>query len=178
MITFKTGNLFDSKCDTLVNTVNCVGVMGKGIALQFKEKYPHMFAEYKNVCAGKSYMGVGKLEKGGDLWLFSLSNYFPMFNFTPEPIKILCFATKEHWKNPSKIEWIERGLKTFSEYHEFKDEYDYHGYSGYFYEYLRIKSIAFPKLGCNNGGLDWENQVKPLMIKYLENLPIEIEIYE
>ena len=178
MIEFKKGDLFNSRCDTLVNTVNCVGVMGKGIALQFKEKYPHMFTEYKRVCSGNNYKGIGKLKEGGDLWVFSLSNYFPMFSLYPEPIKILCFATKEHWRNNSKIEWIERGLKTFSEYHKFENDNDYHGYSGYFYEYLGIKSIAWPKLGCNNGGLDWKTQVKPLMIKYLDPLPIKCEIYE
>jgi len=157
MIIIKNGDLFTSNCECLVNTVNCVGVMGKGIALQFKEKYPHMFTVYQTACK------TGQLSEGGDLWLFALSQYLPfgdlMFSNYP---KILCFATKEHWKNPSKIEWIERGLKRLV------DNFDKY----------KFKSIAFPKLGCNNGGLNYENQVKPLMIKYLSQLPCKVEIYE
>lgn len=156
MIKFIKGNLFDSKCRCLVNTVNCVGVMGKGIALQFKEKYPHMFTCYKTACS------KGKLKTGGDLWMFDLGEFFPFGDIMTNYPKILCFATKEHWRNPSRIEWIERGLKTFT--------YAYHS--------LGITSVAFPKLGCNNGQLNWEKEVKPLMIKYLNDLPIEIEIYE
>lgn len=157
MLEIKKGDLFNSKCECLVNTVNCVGVMGKGIALQFKEKYPHMFTVYKQACK------KGQLKNGGDLWLFSLGSFLPFgdFVFTNYP-KILCFATKEDWRNPSKLEWIETGLKNFSN----------------IYKSLGIKSIAFPKLGCNNGGLNWEKEVKPLMIKYLSPLTIKVEIYE
>jgi O-acetyl-ADP-ribose deacetylase (regulator of RNase III) len=157
MINFKKGNLFDSKCTTLVNTVNCVGVMGKGIALQFKTKYPHMFTSYKNACS------KGQLKNGGDIWIFDMFEFLPFKEIISNYPKILCFATKEHWRNPSKIEWIEKGLKTFVEN----------------YKKWNISSIAFPKLGCTNGGLNWEKDVKPLMIKYLDNLEnIKIEIYE
>ena len=149
MIEWKTGNLFDSKCQTLVNTVNCKGVMGAGIAKQFKQLYPDMFDEYKLAC--KKY----ELNKGGDLWVY---NYIDLY----KPKKILCFATKESWQYPSKIEWIERGLKIFVNT----------------YKAFGITSIAFPKLGCTNGKLDWETQVKPLMIKYLDPLNITCEIYE
>lgn len=149
MIVFKKGNLFDSECQTLVNTVNCVGVMGAGIALQFKQKFPDMFNEYKLACKH------GLLSLGGDLWIY---DYMDLY----KPKKILCFATKEHWQYPSKLEWIERGLKTFV----------------YGYESLKIISIAWPKLGCNNGKLNWEHDVKPLMIKYLDPLNIICEIYE
>ena len=152
MIEFKTGNLFNSECQTLVNTVNCVGVMGKGIALEFKKLYPKMFEYYKFACEPGEYRC---LEYGGDLMLYTYTDLFA-------DRKILCFATKEHWRNHSKIEWIERGLKRFIED----------------YKYWNITSIAFPKLGCNNGGLNWEKDVKPLMIKYLEPLDIICEIYE
>ena len=156
MIIWKTGDLFQSKCQTLVNTVNCVGVMGKGIALQFKEKYPHMFTMYKVICAN------GILSKGGDIWMFSFENIIPFPDIITNQPNILCFATKEDWRNPSKLEWIERGLKNLVEN----------------YESFNIKSIAFPKLGCNNGRLNWEKEVKPLMIEYLSRLPIKVEIYE
>jgi O-acetyl-ADP-ribose deacetylase (regulator of RNase III) len=149
MITFKNGNLFDSNCQTLVNTVNCKGVMGAGIALQFKEKFPKMFNDYKIACK------YGVISSGGDIWTWTNND---MFNYK----KILCFATKENWKYPSKLEWIERGLKTFT----------------YGYKSLGITSIAWPKLGCNNGKLNWEHDVKPLMIQYLQPLNINCEIYE
>ena len=152
MIVFKKGNLFDSECQTLVNTVNCVGVMGAGIAKQFKQKFPNMFNEYKLACKPGEYRC---LEHGGDIWIYNYIEYF-------KHKKILCFATKENWMYPSKIEWIERGLKRFVED----------------YKYWEIESIAWPKLGCTNGKLNWEKQVKPLMVKYLDDLDIINEIYE
>lgn len=148
MIIFKRGNLFDSECQTLVNTVNRNGIMGKGIALQFKQRYPEMFDEYKLAC------NLNQIHIGGDIMLY---NYIDLYN----PKKILCFATKEDWWNPSKLVWIERGLKTFVQ----------------IYKAFGITSIAWPKLGCANGKLDWENEVKPLMIKYLNDTYIINEIY-
>ena len=149
MIIFKKGNIFDSECQTLVNTVNCEGVMGAGIAKQFKQKYPEMFNEYKLACKN------GILSCGGDIWIY---DYIDMY----KPKKILCFATKEYWYYPSKIEWIERGLQKFVKNYKKWD----------------ITSIAWPKLGCTNGKLDWETQVKPLMVKYLDDIDIINEIYE
>lgn len=152
MIIFKTGNLFDSGCQTLVNTVNCDGIMGKGIAKQFKQKFPDMFEKYKVACIPGQHRC---LEFGGDLMIYT---YIDLFGER----KILNFATKEHWYYPSKVEWIKRGLKTFVDN----------------YEQWQIKSIAFPKLGCNNGKLNWERQVKPLMSEYLDEVDIMCEIYE
>lgn len=149
MIVFKTSDIFKSDAQTLVNTVNCKGVMGKGLALQFKKKYPEMFNEYRLACK------QGYIKNGGDLWIW---DYVDLY----KPKKILCFATKEEWWYSSKLEWIERGLQKFVED----------------YKYFGITSIAWPKLGCNNGGLNWEKDVKPLMIKYLEPLDMVCEIYE
>jgi O-acetyl-ADP-ribose deacetylase (regulator of RNase III) len=143
MIIYKKGDLFNSECQTLVNTVNCVGIMGKGIALAFKNKYPKMFLSYKSIC------NKGLL-KPGTLQLYTKYDKF-----------ILNFPTKLDWKNPSKIEYIEEGLKKFVE--TYKDK--------------NITSIAFPLLGCNNGGLTWEKQVKPLMERYLNDIDIKVEIY-
>ena len=156
MIIFRKGDIFKSECQTLVNTVNCVGVMGKGIALQFKNKYPEMFEDYKLACKNK------ELKQGGDLWVW---DYIDMY----KPKKVLCFATKEHWKNVSKLEWIERGLANFTKKLKKKK---------YAYEEMGIKTIAFPKLGCTNGKLNWEKDVKPLMIKYLDPINLLCEIYE
>ena len=98
------GNIFNSKCQTIVNTVNCVGVMGKGIAQVYKLRYPIMFVEYKEHCKNK-------LIKPGSLWLFSKQSNAPW---------ILNFPTKFHWKYPSKIEWIVSGLEKFVETYETK----------------------------------------------------------
>lgn len=142
MLSYLKGDLLSSPAQVQVNTVNTVGVMGKGIALQFKKKYPAMFEAYQNVCE-KHLLDVGKLYlwKSSEKW-------------------VLMFPTKKHWRNPSKIEYIESGLKKFVEN----------------YERLGIESIAFPKLGCGNGNLDWE-VVRPIMEKYLKSLPITVYIY-
>lgn len=89
------GNLFDSRCQTLVNTVNCIGVMGKGIALEFKRRYPAMFEVYRRICQ-QGLLEVGKLQlwKGSDHW-------------------VLNFPTKQHWRDQSQMEWIEEGLRKF-----------------------------------------------------------------
>lgn len=149
MIVFKKRNIFDSDCQTLVNTVNRNGVMGKGLALQFKKRYPEMFDEYRLACKMK------QIHIGGDIMVW---DYVDLY----KPKKILCFATKEDWWNPSKLVWIERGLKMFVNT----------------YKAFGITSIAWPKLGCTNGKLDWENEVKPLMVKYLDDINIMCEIYE
>ena len=143
MLTYLRGDLLSSPAQVQVNTVNTVGVMGKGIALQFKNKYPQMFAAYQKACE-KQQLGIGRLY----LWK------------SPEKW-VLMFPTKRHWRNPSKIEYVESGLK------EFVDSY----------ERLGVDSIAFPRLGCGNGGLEW-SVVKPIMEKYLSPLPINIYIYE
>ena len=143
MITYLKGNIFFSPADVLVNPVNTVGVMGKGIAADFKKKYPDMFKKYKNFCDKKQF-------SVGELLLLPESDY-----------KILLFPTKKHWRGSSKIEYIELGLQKFVDTYEKK----------------KINSIAFPLLGCGWGNLSWENDVKPLMEKYLYDLPIDIYIY-
>jgi O-acetyl-ADP-ribose deacetylase (regulator of RNase III) len=139
------GNIFNTQCQTIVNTVNCVGVMGKGIALVHKLRYPQMFTEYQQHCQKK-------LIKPGVLWLFSKQEGAPW---------ILNFPTKIHWKYPSKLEWIESGLRKFVET----------------YKQRGITSIAFPLLGTHNGGLDVET-VKRVMDAYLSSCDIPIEIYD
>ncbi|WP_270640610.1 type II toxin-antitoxin system antitoxin DNA ADP-ribosyl glycohydrolase DarG [Longibaculum muris] len=143
MINIVIGNIFESKMDVLVNTVNCVGVMGKGIASDFKKKYPAMFDEYKKLCDQHSL-------KTGTLYPYLENN----------KVKLVNFPTKQHWRSPSKLEYITEGLEWFVKH----------------YAELNIKSIAFPPLGCGNGGLSWD-QIGPIMYQYLKDLPIEIEIY-
>ena len=139
------GNIFNSRLDVIVNTVNCVGVMGKGIALVFKLRYPKMFDLYKEYCLSH-LIGIGKL------WLYKGEEGVPW---------VLNFPTKFHWKYPSKMEYIEKGLQKFVETYKEK----------------KITSIAFPLLGTNNGGLD-KQEVLSLMCTYLRKCDIPIEIYE
>jgi len=144
-ITYRSGNLLDSSMQCLVNPVNTVGVMGAGLAKQFKHVYPHMFETYTRKCK------TGALKTGRI-----------MFYRAHEDPHIIClFPTKEHWRSPAKIEHIEDGLKAFVKY----------------YAEWNITSVAFPKLGCGLGGLDWEHHVQPLMSRYLGELPIPVEIY-
>lgn len=93
-VTVIEGNIFTSKCQTMVNTVNCVGVMGAGIALECRLRYPEMFERYIQLCAS-GQIGVGKL------WIYKSDRW------------ILNFPTKKHWKYPSKIEYLEAGLEKF-----------------------------------------------------------------
>ena len=139
------GNIFNTKAQTIVYTVNCVGVMVKGIALVYKLRYPKMFDLYKEYCASK-LIGIGKL------WLYKGEVNAPW---------VLNFPTKFHWKYPSKMEYIEKGLQ------KFVDTYKEKG----------ITSIAFPMLGTHNGGLD-KNEVLSLMERYLNKCDISIEIYD
>ena len=145
-ITYVDYSLFDSDAQVLVNTVNTVGVMGKGIAKEFKNRYPEMFEKYKELCKAGRF-------KTGDLWLYKVPD---------SDRQILNFPTKKHWRGRSKTEYIESGLEKFARTYEDKG----------------ISSISFPMLGSNNGGLDWETQVKPLMEKHLKDLPIEVMIHE
>jgi len=142
MIQYISGNIFDSTADALVNPVNTVGVMGKGLALQFKNKYPENFKVYFNLCKLKCF-------NIGDLLAVKEKNKI-----------IINFPTKEHWSDPSKYEYLLAGFHSLPEIIK--------GYD--------IKSIAVPKLGCGNGGLDW-NVVKPLLESNLGSLPIDSFIY-
>ena len=103
MITYVEADLFTSPAQVLVNTVNTVGVMGKGIALTFKQVYPEMFDEYQHYCENGMF-------DTGMLWLYKTSHKW-----------ILNFPTKKHWRSKSKLEYIEAGLRKFA------DTYDYKG---------------------------------------------------
>lgn len=142
MIRYIEGDIFQSPAQVLVNTVNTVGVMGKGIALEFKKRYPDMFAAYKVIC-DKRRLKTGSL----------------MLCYEPDHW-ILLFPTKEHWRNPSRMDYIEAGLSKFRRTYAEKG----------------ITSVAFPRLGCGNGELNW-NDVRPVMEKYLRDLPIDVYIY-
>lgn len=143
MITYVAGSLFESPASVLVNTVNTVGVMGKGVAAAFRRLYPEMYGEYRRLCE------AGKIDIG-TLWLYRTQHK-----------SVLNFPTKKHWRNPSRPEYIEAGLKAFVR----------------MYQVAGITSVAFPALGCGNGGLDFERQVQPLMERYLKDTKANVFIY-
>jgi O-acetyl-ADP-ribose deacetylase (regulator of RNase III) len=148
MIRFTTGNLLAAQAEALVNTVNTVGVMGKGIALMFKELFPDNYREYSRACdAGRVEIGrMHVFHRGGFL----------------NPQYIINFPTKKHWRHPSKLEWIDDGLRDLRRV----------------IEEHQIKSIALPPLGAGNGKLDWSD-VRPLINQHLADLKdVEVTVFE
>lgn len=149
MVHYLIGNLFDSKADALVNTVNTVGVMGKGIALQFKKLYPNNFKAYKDLCDRKEF-------EIGDLLVTEDQNVI-----TGNKV-IINFPTKKHWKSPSDYSYIEKGLDELVKVIANKN----------------INSIAIPPLGSGNGGLKWY-RVKQIIGDKLSQIDnCEIYVYE
>src|SRR3712207_6404888 len=121
------GSLLDADAEALVNTVNCVGIMGKGVALLVKQAYPENFARYQEACA------AGEVKPGRMLVVSTgrLDN----------PCYIINFPTKRHWKAKSRLEYIREGLPALIAE----------------VERLGVRSIAVPALGCGNGGLNWDD---------------------
>ena len=136
------GNIFNSEMQVIVNPVNAIGVMGKGLALEFKNRYALMYKEYSEHCINKKYLG-------GTIKLYRSDGQ-----------RIMCFATKHHWKDNSRMEYITEGLNTFiNKYTEW-----------------RVKSIAFPMLVAGLGGLPYDVVLRTLKTKLL-NVTIPVEIY-
>lgn len=148
MIQLVTGNILESKAEALVNTVNTVGVMGKGIALQFKNQFPHNFKVYKQACKDKS-LSVGQLLVTEEESLLTGKKV------------IINFPTKTHWRLPSEYDYVSQGLEALVKIIQERG----------------IRSIAIPPLGSGNGGLDW-NKVKPMIIEAVQELDCEVYIYE
>ena len=148
MIRFTIGNLLDSKAESLVNTVNTVGVMGKGIALMFKEAFPENMSRYEAACKRKE-ISVGRM-------------FVTQRDHLIGPKWIINFPTKEHWRRPSRIEWIVAGLEDLKRVIEEND----------------IHSVAVPPLGSGNGGLDWQD-VRPRIEAALGSLEhVDVIVYE
>lgn len=148
MIHYEIGNLLDSAAEALVNTVNTDGIMGKGIALQFKNMFPNNFKIYAKACKNKE-IGIGKLLVSEEESLLGGKKI------------IINFPTKTSWRKPAEYSYIEEGLKDLVK----------------IIQERKIKSIAIPPLGAGNGGLDW-NKVKLVLEKYLTGLDCVIHIYE
>ena len=149
MTTFITGkSIFDSEAIAWVNPVNCVGVMGKGLALEFKKRFSENYKNYRKACK------EGKVQPG---WMWIQRRFGKI-----DPAYIINFPTKRHWKDASRLEDIEEGLKALVKV----------------INTHRIKTIAVPPLGCGLGGLDWVD-VRPLIEKAAEETPeCEWEVFE
>jgi O-acetyl-ADP-ribose deacetylase (regulator of RNase III) len=148
-IEFVQGDLLDAPVEALVNAVNTVGIMGKGIALQFKHRFPQNMAAYSKACKS-GLVNVGKM-------------YVTETSLLVGPRWIINFPTKKHWRDNSQIEWIESGLQDLKS----------------FIIRNAVKSIAIPALGAGNGGLDWRKQVKPIVVVALAELSeVDILVYE
>jgi O-acetyl-ADP-ribose deacetylase (regulator of RNase III) len=148
MLEFVNGDFFEFDADVRVNTVNCVGVMGAGVALAFKKKYSEMYKEYVKKCkAGQIKPGKPYVWKSVDM--FSKS------------IEIINFPTKNHWRTPSEYAYVDSGLHWLSGYLKERDEL----------------TITLPALGCGHGGLDWE-KVKALIQMHLGESHHRILVFE
>ena len=149
MITLTNGNMFDNPADIRINTVNCVGVMGAGVALEFKNKYPEMFKDYKKACTANKI-------RPGKPHVWSNNNFCD-----DENVVIVNFPTKDHWRKPSEYQYIEDGLNWL---HNFlKKEGNV--------------TITIPALGCGHGGLDWAI-VKNMIKEKLVDLKANILVFE
>lgn len=147
MITNGVGDLLAADVDALVNTVNCVGVMGKGIALQFKRRYPENFDAYAKACKNKEV----KLGQMHIVELHAISG----------PRYIINFPTKDHWKSRSKLKDIATGLDDLAQV--ITD--------------LKIESIAIPPLGAGNGGLAWSDVEPLIHAKLTELPDVKIMLF-
>lgn len=148
MVKYVTGNIFESKADALVNTVNTDGIMGKGIALQFKKAFPSNFKAYLEACKNGD-IGIGQLFVSKDS------------NLEVGEKVIINFPTKKSWKKPSEYSYIEEGLDDLIAILK-KGE---------------IASVAIPPLGAGNGGLKWE-KVKRIIEQKLSDIEADIYVYE
>lgn len=142
------GNLLDSDVEALVNTVNTVGIMGKGIALQFKKRFPENAVAYQRACR------TGELQPGR-VFTFAIDTL-------NNPRFIINFPTKRHWKTLSRIEDIRSGLVALV------DEIRRRG----------IRSVAVPPLGCGNGGLDWGDVLPLIQTAFANLPDVEAFVFE
>lgn len=144
MLHFTNGDMFDTDVDIRVNTVNCVGVMGAGVALAFKTRYPAMFRDYKKAC------DAGEVQPGRlNVWR-TLTEW------------IINFPTKRHWRENSRYEDVEDGLKALRQYLD---------------NVGKSVRVALPALGCGHGGLDW-SRVSKMIVEHLANVQAEIFVFE
>lgn len=148
MLHLTKGDILKSEAEALVNTVNCVGVMGRGIALQFKKAYPKNFKAYKVACEAKEV-------RPGKMFLFDLNQFY-------NPRYIINFPTKRHWRGKSRMEDVKAGLVDLITV----------------VQDLHIHSIAIPPLGCGLGGLDWTQVRPLIVEAFAPFPQVEVYLFE
>lgn len=148
MIEYVSGDFFDYNADIRINTVNCVGVMGAGVALEFKNKYLDMFKAYVKVCNEK------KIEPGNP-YIWEEQDLF-------SKCVIINLPTKIHWKNPSKYEYVKKDLEWLRQYLKCKD---------------KNCVVTLPALGCGHGGLNW-SIIRNEIEYYLGDMQAKILVFE
>jgi O-acetyl-ADP-ribose deacetylase (regulator of RNase III) len=148
MIELTTGNLLESKAEALVNTVNCVGIMGKGIALQFKQAFPDNFEAYAKACKANEV-------KLGKMFLFPRNTLYT-------PRYIVNFPTKDHWRSKSQLQDIENGLEDLKR----------------IITERKISSIAIPPLGSGLGGLSWPKVKEKIIKVFADLPEVKVFLYE
>ena len=148
MIKIERGNVLEAQAEALVNTVNCVGFMGKGIALQFKKAYPENFEAYRKACQAQEVLP-------GRMFIYARESMLDVKY-------IINFPTKRHWKGKSRYEDIEDGLKSLVED----------------IRRLGILSVGIPPLGCGLGGLDWERVRPMIQTAFAELPDVAVLLYE
>ncbi len=147
MLRFTQGNLLEAPVEALVNTVNEVGVMGKGIALMFKEAYPESARLYAEACKRKELL-VGRVLVTSSQQLHG-------------PRWIIHFPTKKHWRNPSRLDWVRDGLRDLIR--QIRDR--------------QIRSVAVPPLGCGNGGLEWAHVRREIEAAFAELPEVDVVVF-
>lgn len=171
MIEFVKGDILRSQCEALVNPVNTVGVMGNGLARQFKDKFPTNYKIYREACLGFALAGTmfnpyeddpwSTTTKRLDVGLLCCVRDMVTFQGFSSPVLIINFPTKKSWKKPSELDYIKNGLIALRD----------------LLLEGNIKSVAIPPLGCGKGLLDW-NLVKQLMELILVNVTdVDIKIH-
>jgi len=148
MIEYKQGDLLASNAEAIVNTVNCVGVMGRGIALQFRNRFPDNYKYYSAACKRNDVVP-------GKVLVYETNSFI-------NPRYIINFPTKRHWRGDSRIEDIDAGLTDLISVVKSRN----------------ISSIALPPLGCGLGGLDWEAVKKRIVDAFLKVDNVNVDIYE
>lgn len=143
MIEYTKSSIFDCDVQVIVNPVNCVGIMGRGLAWQFKQKFPAYFNDYRDKCVA------------GEIKIGSIDCYLGTY-----PKYLISFPTKIHWRNPSQLSYIERGLVSLAQW----------------VSDTKIESIALPALGCGLGGLAFEDVKKEIekTFKDFENVKVMV----
>ena len=148
MIEYKIGDLLAEQAEALVNTVNCVGVMGRGVALQFKNAFPENFKAYERECRQRKM-------QPGRMFVFELKQ-------TAAPRYIINFPTKRHWRGKSRMADIDAGLRALTE--EIRSR--------------GIRSVALPPLGSGLGGLDWLDVRKRIQAVLENLPEVKITVFE